>query len=64
MIYFVVFVRLLQDGEKYLLAPVNSSGSRNLLLDSGIDDVKGRVITPNVASRILQQRHTSQVTDV
>ena len=50
--------------QNHLLAPVNSSGSRNFLMDSGTDKVKGRVIISNFSSWMLQQRQTLQVTDV
>ena len=43
-------MRSLQDGQNYLLAPVNSSGSRNVLMGSGIDEVKRRGIISNFSS--------------
>lgn len=43
-------MRSLQDGQNYLLAPVNSSGSGNVLMGSGIDEVKGRGIISNFSS--------------
>ena len=56
-------MRSLQDGQNHLLAPVNSSGPNLLLMDSGTEEVKGRVIISIFSSRMLQQKQTLQVND-
>ena len=59
-----MFVRLLQDGQNYLLAPGNSSDSWNVSMDSGTNEVKATVIISNFSSSVLQQRQMSEVSDV
>ena len=64
IISFVLFVRSLQKGQNNLLAPLNSSGSKIFLMDSGTEQVNGKVIISGFCFWMLQPRHTLQVTDV
>ena len=64
IISFVLFVRSLQKGQNNLLAPLNSSGSKIFLMDSGTEQVNGKVIISGFCFWMLQPRQTLQVTDV
>ena len=64
LIFFVLFVRSLQDAQNHLLESINSSSARNFWMDLGTGEVTGRVIISKFSSCISQQRQALQVTDV